>query len=48
MRFREKERPASGVDVDKMEEKLHTGKPTDTKLTPEEIDSVGGAGRLIG
>jgi hypothetical protein len=40
MRFRENKRPASAADVDSMEEKLHTGKPTDTKLTPEEIDSV--------
>lgn len=40
MRFREDKRPASAADVDSMEEKLHTGKPTDTTLTPEEIDSV--------
>jgi hypothetical protein len=40
MRFREDKRPASAADVDSMEEKLHTGKPTDTKLSPEEIDSV--------
>lgn len=39
-RFRENERPASAADVDSMEEKLHTGKETDTKLTPEQIDSV--------
>lgn len=40
MRFKENERPASASDVDNMEEKLHKGKPTDTKLSPEEIDSV--------
>jgi hypothetical protein len=40
MRFKENERPASAADVDSMDEKLHKGKPTDTKLTPEEIDSV--------
>ena len=38
--FRENKRPASAADVDSMEEKLHTGKETDTKLSPEEIDSV--------
>jgi hypothetical protein len=40
MRFREEKSPVSASDVDNMEEKLHTGKPTDTNLSPEEIDSV--------
>lgn len=40
MRFKENERPASASDVDNMDEKLHKGKATDTKLSPEEIDSV--------
>lgn len=40
VRFQENKRPASAADVDSMEEKLHKGKPTDTKLSPEEIDSV--------
>jgi len=40
VRFQENKRPASAADVDSMDEKLHTGKPTDTKLSPEEIDSV--------
>lgn len=38
--FKENERPASASDVDQMEQKLHKGKETDTKLSPEEIDSV--------
>lgn len=38
--FKENERPASASDVDQMEAKLHKGKETDTKLSPEEIDSV--------
>lgn len=43
MRFREEKSPVSASDVDNMEEKLHTGKKTDTNLSPEEIDSVSGS-----
>lgn len=40
VRFRENERPASAADVDQLEEKIHKGKPTDTTLTPEQINEV--------
>lgn len=40
VRFRENERPASAADVDQLEDKIHKGKPTDTPLTPEQINEV--------
>jgi hypothetical protein len=44
MRFQpiENKRPASAVDKDQLDQAIHKGKDTDTKLSAEEIDSVSG------
>lgn len=42
VRFNEKERPVSARDLEELDSATHTGSPTDTKLTPEEIEAVRG------